>query len=137
MAGLVQFWQVDKLIRESWADAVEWFITRLEYNERGVANYDNPNIIVDPIGNRADHKQGWSNLNSHIYTPIFIDLVDDFDRAGGPNDQITGYTMQTLEQVILKHAYGLTSFRDRLKANRPAGVTNQQIDDYFAYYFNL
>jgi len=63
--------------------------------------------------------------------------VDDFDRAGDPNDQITGYTMQTLEQVILKHAYGLTSFRDRLKAHRPAGVTNQQIDDYFAYYFNL
>ncbi len=75
---------------------------------------------------------------ARFYSPIFIDLVDDFDRPNaGPNDQITGYTMPTLEQVILKHAYGLTSFRDRLKANRPAGVTNQQIDDYFAYYFNL
>ncbi len=140
MAGLVQFMQVDKLIRESWANVVEWFITRLEYNERGVANYDRPNINRDPIRNPADHIQWWDNTvdeEALDYTPIFIDLIDDFNQTTGLNDQITGYTMPTLEQVILKHAYGLTSFRDRLKANRPAGVTNQQIDDYFTYYFNL
>jgi len=31
----------------------------------------------------------------------------------------------------------LSSLKDELKANKPSGVTNQQIDDYLTYFFNL
>lgn len=44
--------------------------------------------------------------------------------------------MQTIEYVILKDAYGLTSLRSELKRHKPSGVTDAQIDDYMASYFN-
>ena len=31
----------------------------------------------------------------------------------------------------------LSSLKDELKANKPSGVINQQIDDYLAYFFNV
>ena len=33
--GNIQFWQVSKIIYESWADAVEWALTNQEYDELG------------------------------------------------------------------------------------------------------
>lgn len=139
LMGDVQFWQVDKQIKESWANAIEWYITDIEYTELGVVNYNNPNtnLFDDPIGNLADHMQWWDSSNLHDYTPLFIDLVDNFDRSGGPDDHITGYTMNTLELNVVKHSYGLTSLRSALKANKPNGVSDQDIEDYLAYYFDL
>lgn len=136
MGGNVQFIQVSKIIRESWPEAVQWFITRMEYNERGVANYDRPQFVTDPINNRADHKQWWDNTFSHDYTPVFIDLVDNFNQTSGPVDNVPGYTMQGIEG-FLTDVYVLSSLKEQLKANRPTGITNQDIDNYLAYYFNL
>ncbi len=36
---------------------------------------------------------------------------------------------------ILKTSYGLLSLKDNLKANKPAGVIDQNVDDYLVYFF--
>ncbi len=139
-AQAIQYVQVSKIIRESWADAVEWHITRIEYVERGEVDYDNldENLIN---GSNADHKQWWDSSDNHEYTPVFIDLIDDYnqneERGSGPNDDVTGYTMGGIESGFLKHVYGLASLKNELRNHKPSGVTNQQIDEYLAYFFDL
>ncbi|MEA3504595.1 MAG: hypothetical protein U9R32_05295 [Bacteroidota bacterium] len=74
-AGEIQFLQVSDIIIESWAESIEWYITKIEYNELGFPNYDNPNFY------NYDNKQGWTSFNSHVYTPLFIDLVDNYNQS--------------------------------------------------------
>ena len=144
LVGLVDFGLSGELVRESWADAVEWHISKLEYNERGEPDYDDPrfNVLTDPLGRTPDHKQWWDNTRSSEYTPIFIDLVDDFDQPGvGPDDRVTGYTMQMLELRHLRDAASITSrlnaLKNSLKRNKPFGVTDQEINDFMSYFYNL
>ncbi|MCF6359739.1 MAG: hypothetical protein L3J29_03155, partial [Cyclobacteriaceae bacterium] len=140
LMGNIQFWQVDDLLIESWATAVMWSITRLEYNERGVADYDVPSRTLDLTKKSySAHRQWWNNtFTKNIdYSPIFIDLVDNFNQTSGPFDHITGYTMRNIESNILTDSYGLTSLRTALQNNKPSGVSNADIDAYLTYYFNL
>jgi len=146
MFGNIDFGQVSEIISESWADAVEWYLTRKDYVKRGETDYDLPTNTVFRSVN-SDNKQWWDVNFSHEYTPLFIDLIDDYNQAtqfepnlptdnSKPNENITGYWMQTIEDVVLKDAYGLTSLRNELKRHKPGGVTDAQIDDYMARYFN-
>lgn len=67
------YFNVDKIIRESWADAVELSITKLEYNDLGFPHFEDP---TNPLfSTNSDNKQDWNNSDSNIYTPLFIDLV--------------------------------------------------------------
>jgi hypothetical protein len=43
-------------------------------------------------------------------------------------DNVSGYTIVGIESTFLKHVYGLSSLRSQLKANKPASVTDAQID---------
>ena len=65
----------DDIIIESWAEAVEWHLTKLEYNSLGEMGYDIPETSL-----HRDNKQRWIDFGKN-YTPIFIDLVDDFNQA--------------------------------------------------------
>jgi hypothetical protein len=42
---------------------------------------------------------------------------------------VTGYTMSGIEGGFLKHVYGYNSLRSQLKANKPFGITDAQIDE--------
>lgn len=138
-AGEIQFSQVSNIIIESWADAVEWYITKIEYNWLGNSNYDNPYAW-----NFIDNKQNFSISyiqNHSTYTPLFIDLVDDYNQRNhfgynSPNDVISEYSMGAIEQ-LLKHSYGLSSLKTNLKNNKPTGVSNIEIDNQLSLYFNL
>ncbi len=219
----IQFIQVDKIIYESWANCVEWYITRIEYNEQGEEDYDDPEIFVG-----GDHMQDWHlpvSGDDLYYTPIFIDLFESYNQAlqrgnmpanrcpdggtfdgancfvvqppygesvflynynfyytpqnccdcpipgtyydgancfvlavpstsipfiyggkgyifpaGDPNypyDQIKNYDISSFEQDILKHSYGLSSLKTKLKENLPSGMTERHIDIYMDIFFNL
>ena len=51
-----------------------------------------------------------------------------------PNDNVTGYTLSTISRNILPDSYGLTSLKNAVKNNKPAGVTDEVIDELFALY---
>ena len=141
---------VNKDIFESWAEAVEWHITRIEYEFHGEINYDDTNalnaegnnndrFIINGITYHArEHKQWWTRAGDHDYTPVFIDMVDaynqDFIRFTGPNDGVTGYTMGGIEGGFLENVYNLGGLRTQLQANRPGTVTWGQVDTYMNYY---
>ena len=57
-------------IYESWATAIEWYISGIEYAELGVPNY-----------NSKAAKQGWPFSGNIDYSPLFIDLVDDNNQS--------------------------------------------------------
>jgi hypothetical protein len=138
----IQYGQVGTNIQESWAVAVEWFITQKEYRERGISDYSGPSYNVG-----ASYPTNWGHQNWHPggslnnYSCVFIDLIDNFNQSTisingqvGLVDNITGYTMSGIESGFLKHVYGYSSLRDQLKANKPNGVTDAQIDEMMNQY---
>lgn len=128
--GNVSFWQVSNLLVESWARACQWKITELEYGN-------------SPIGVPGSI-QGWSFLSSagktNNYSPLFIDFEDNFNQnstdSSLPNDVVSGYTLSLIQSNVLSDSYGLTSLRTRLKSQKPAGVTDAQVDMNLQYYFD-
>ncbi|WP_167604675.1 hypothetical protein [Maribellus sediminis] len=129
--GNIQYWQVNKVIYESWAEAVEWAITNDEYHSYGMTNFNH------------DDKQDWRRTDVQWeYSPVFIDLLDDFNQRNGglhyglnipgnnnyPNDQIFGYTLADINYHILEDTYGISSLEDALKAYKLNGTTDAQIE---------
>lgn len=135
-AGLVQFSQVSNVIVESWAVAVQWRITSLEYRERGIPNFADPFYTATMIGRLQNSFQFWNRniADAYPYTSLFIDVVDDHNQTGrfggsGIADNVRGYTLQGIESGFLKNVYGLASLRQELKRNKHVNVTDAQIDE--------
>lgn len=142
-AGVIQFWQVDKQIVESWATGVQWYLTRKEYVSRGIINYGR--FDYAPGGQLSrPHFVGYQYWNLDVdsdYTNLFINLEDGYNESlfysssKSPDDEIFGYTIPFVEQNILKHAYGKSSLRDEMKAHRPnTTITDAQIDRLISFY---
>lgn len=138
-AGIIQYGQVSESIRESWAVGVEWFITQKEYKEHGISNYATATYDVSASYPIRFGYQYWPINSPKEYSCVFIDLVDSFNQnriyfnsygTSTLNDTITGYTLAVIESAFLKHVYGLSSLREKLKANKPAGITDAQIDTF-------
>lgn len=136
-AGAIQFIQVSEAIRESWAIAVEWFITQKEYKERGIANYAEASYKVKANYPILYGFQFWNKKRNSELTSLFIDLVDNNNQRGQSfrgfsngtvNDPVTGYTLAGIESGILKDVYGLTSLGDNLKKYKPTEVDDHQLD---------
>jgi len=151
-AGVLQYSQVSRQIQESWPTAVEWLITGLEYQNRGVANYGewSFNPASPPVFPNVQAGQYWhfisGNTDNNRYTSLFINLVDNFNELGhnfgtfgNPitglvDDQVAGYTLADIEDNVLKHSYGLSTLSQYLKSNKPTGVTDAQIDLLISQY---
>lgn len=121
----IQYWQVSKIIYESWAECVEWAITKLEYEALGKT------VSVN------DH-QNWPKKSRDLaYSSIFIDLVDTYNQGKNdtdlPYDEVSGYSYSVLN-VLLLDSYGLSSLKKNVKKWRPYNVTNEQIDKLFEKY---
>lgn len=151
----IQYAQVNILVYESWANAVEWVFTNDEYHQLGYT-YNNTNAIN--YNHEMGGKQNWTGGS---YSPIFVDLIDNFNQTNScyfycynPNekryeyryhpggssysdDRVTGYSLSFIQNHILNHAYGLSSLYTYVKQNKPAGfnVTNSDIDALFAKYW--
>jgi hypothetical protein len=128
--GNIQFWQVSNLIVESWARACQWKITELEYGF-------SPTLVPGPIQDWYFNQ--YPNLNN--YSPLFIDLEDTSNQnpanlPNRPRDLTSGYNLSLIQSNVLGHSYGLTSLRDRLKSQKPSGVTDAQLDMNLQYYFD-
>lgn len=152
--GPVQSSQVNEIIRESWAVGVEWLITGIEYRERGIQTYGdrtyspisnfNPPVNLQ-YPNRFAY-QYWTLSISQDYTSLFINLMDNFNESGinlntaiDPvfgqiNDQVNNYNLSTIENLMLKHVYGLSSLGIQLRTYKPAGVTDVQINLLLGQY---
>lgn len=139
------YWTTTTQIRESWAIVVEWRLTHLEYAERGINNYGEFNYHPSPIYHNFPMTTHINNWNSGIranYTPLFIDLADGHNQiginygfyTGIVNDNVSGYNLPLVEINILPYIHNLSTLANRLKLNKPAGVTDAQIDELLSFY---
>jgi hypothetical protein len=143
--GLISYILVEGKIQESWAVAIEWFITHMEYSERGIADYGkwNYNPVNPPAYPNHYAYQYWNSGISTKYTPLFIDIVNNHNQLGQTffpvgtgivNDQVFGYSLPFIESEMLRHVFGLESLSNELKNHKPTGVTNSQIDLLLSFF---
>ena len=116
-----------RIIPESWAEAVSWQLTRNEYKRFGDFALSSADFNFS--------KQVWSNNMNKYYTPIFIDLIDNINQRvkysgllNYPNDNVTGYTVAKLEQLLYAFM-DLDLLEATLLVNKPSGVTNESIKE--------
>ena len=123
-------------IRESYACAVEWSITNDYYR----------NTLGDSDYKHYYDYQWWTrekdeNGDFNEYTPIFIDLMDNYNQnifnQNRCKDNVSGYTLQEIQDEILATSYGEYSLRQTLKSNLKHGATAAQIDELLDNYINL
>lgn len=128
-----------KQMRESWAVGVEWWLTKLEYkNTRGIPNYGDWN---DNTWVQYPNYQGFQNWDKQTYpdyTNIYINLMDDYNESlgiGSVNDNVKGYSLFWIEDLMLKHIYNLNDLKQQLKDRpKPLNVTDVDIDNLISYY---
>jgi len=147
--GAGEFIQAGNQIRESWATGIEWELTHLEYAERGIANYGRANYHPFPAPEAPnDFAYQYWNISDwdDNYTTLFINLIDNFNEQGvnfgsigNPylgvvNDNVSGYTIAGLENDVIRFLLHRNDLADRLKAYKPAGVTDVQIDQLLNFY---
>lgn len=137
--------QTSEIVYESWATAVEWYLTCQSYLYYGWKyNNDAAKYYYHEKG-----KQEWPLEGTWNYSPIFIDLLDQWNQRYGftyyhydhngntayPNDNVSGYTLQYINNNILPHARGMHSLRNTIKEYKISGVTDADIEELFAVYW--
>ena len=142
---IIQFAQVDAQLQESWAVAIEWYLSHIEYAERGISNYGEADYYPDNYPQYPNDYayQYWNGGVHKKYTSLYINIVDTVNELnkiytgyglGTVDDKVNGYTLPAFEKSMLKHSYGLSSLGVQLKANKPAGITDEQIDLLLSFY---
>jgi hypothetical protein len=107
-------------LAESWAEAVGWHVTREVYTP-----------TVDPM-NDFDNRQRMTLAaiqanstclsNSSWYTPLFIDLMDNFNQSltpfnNLPNDGAANYNIVDLQNYLIARPVNWHLYRSFLEAN--------------------
>lgn len=134
---------VKALIRESWPTAVELYITKKEYQSRGISDYGELNYTTATFFPTYRGFQLFQVTSNEPYTPLFIDLVDDYNQSqnisssnnGAIIDRISGYTLLNLESY-LPTVHNKGDLSRVLKRNKPEGVTDLELD-YFLSQFKF
>lgn len=134
--GNLRFFRISDIIRESWAEAVEWAITNDEYHKLG----EKYGITV---AKNYDHQYNkhisWPLVNDKNYSPIFIDLMDEINQreAAGPdhpNDLIKHYTPSFINHNLLLNTTDISSLRQEVSRNRISDVDDYKIKELFMLY---
>lgn len=134
--GNIRFLKTSKIIRESWAEAVEWAITNDEYHKLG-RQYGVPAAI------KYDHQfnthNDWPTVDDRNYSPIFIDLMDDINQhivigPDHPNDLISGYNLSFINRNLLMNSETITDLRREVESHKLDGVDDFTIGELFQLY---
>lgn len=129
---------------ESWALGVETVVTNDRYlglNPNYVGSNNISDISTD-INKRLYNSDRQEKLIEHKsdyeYTPIVIDLVDDFNQKVQINDQslpidrVRGYTLKQI-QTSLNTSRGPHTWKERIKSQH-TNATENYVDELFGVY---
>lgn len=134
----LSFFTVSFWLQESWAIGVEWWVTKLEYkNTRGIPNYGDWSYLAPVQDPNYRAYQEWTHSYDWKYTNVYINIIDDFNEKALFNttdDNVKGYTLAYIDENMLRHIFTLKTLRKQLKAHKPNGVTDADIDKLLSYY---
>ena len=131
--GVQQAYMPDMGLCESWALAVETWLTNSEIRSvTGNNSYQWQNNY------QGENRDSYSNPFLRGYTPMLIDLLDDYDQSvqgyGYPIDRVSGYTLSQLETCLfLDKPIYFKNFTSLLK-NRYNNPTEQYLDELSDFY---
>lgn len=136
--GNLNYWGTDKVIYESWAETVEWAFTKDEYQRLGNIYYSNNARNYNHLGG---HQNWLKSSTQWEYSPAFMDLTDHFNPRNNygpsyPNDRITGYSLNCINNNILPFTGVIHTLKHRLKNNKTYGITNCNADDLYSFDYN-
>ncbi|MBQ8222209.1 MAG: hypothetical protein IJZ87_02490 [Bacteroidales bacterium] len=127
------YFNLHKEIHESWADAIEWRLTNHHYNDELGCIYNHPS-------NQSWHPGNLANGKTSCYTPLFIDLMDNYDQGLNnstyPDDRIFGYSISYIQNTIIPVGRSLETVFTILDLNRPNGVNGDDIRMLMQKYWN-
>ncbi len=125
---------VKKLLKESFASYVGWFLVSRYYYDLGC----NPNYLSEKIS--GQHRQDWSKVSYAVpYTPLFIDLFDTNNQgatnSSTVNENLSGFSHEVMREIARECA---TWGDCRAKLLEYVGVyyTLEEITPYLAVYDN-
>lgn len=134
--GNIKFFQTSNLIRESWAEAVEWAITNDEYYKLGIKYAVDVAINYD---HQYNSHNSWPLVTDKNYSPIFIDLMDKTNQretAGPehPNDLIDQYSVSYINDNLLTNSTDINSLRQEVIKHKISDVDDYKIHELFMLY---
>jgi len=115
----------------------------MEYNEKGIANYGEFSYTINVNYPAQFGHQNWHiGMRMDDYSSLFIDLIDNYNQLNQTfsswistiDDQVTGHTFTVIEDQILRHTQGKQDLFNRVKMNKPSGITVGQIDSLTSSY---
>ncbi len=113
--GRSQHLDVKSRLRESWADAVKYFLVLDEYSgDKKFTEFKTYSKQLSFYG--GWHNKDWGRSKYYeLYTPLMIDLVDTLNQEA-IDDRVSGYTMKQILSVMKeKNCTDFESFERFLK----------------------
>lgn len=124
---------VHKLIRESYASYVGWYLTKRRYNLLGyTASSETENFT-------GQFRQWWKKTSSSFYSPMFVDIVDTYNQSTYNsiynNDPISiGTLVHTRIREIVSQCRTWSQVRQSLLYYVGSCYTQSEFNDYAAPY---
>ena len=116
---------IHKLIKESWASYVGWYLGEAYYKSLGwIEAYVNENIT-------GQSRQGWNYIYSSWYSPLFIDLRDDHNQNG--TDGIKDVPCSTIT-AILKKSTDWPTCRAAIQSELGNSYSSTVLNSFFIPY---
>nr|WP_297919028.1 hypothetical protein [uncultured Allomuricauda sp.] len=119
------------ILMESWAEGVETVVTNDRYNKLQPGFYSD----LQNLGWNSDIQRQKATAMDE-YSPIVIDLVDNFNQnvrdSKWPVDKVNGYTLQQIQSALKGSRYPNT-WRNKLNSIRPNGVSTAELNILFKY----
>ncbi|HEX2919697.1 MAG TPA: hypothetical protein VHO50_00890 [Bacteroidales bacterium] len=134
--GNIRFWQTSNIIRESWAEAVEWALANDEYHKLG-KEYSSDQALF--YNHQIYKHNNWPNIADRDYSPIFIDLIDNINQyvevgPEHPNDMISEYSISFINSNLLRNSNDISSLKSEVSKNKLEGVDDYKIKELFGLY---
>lgn len=133
---------VEDMIIESWANAVEWAITRNTYHNLGSHSNFSSLQVQDWGLLKSNYSKNFSSTSME-YSPVFIDLMDtdnqrkdsqyDHVKYEYPDDNVSGFTLSELKGVLRK-TFTISDLKKNVKALRSDPTELANIDKLFETY---
>jgi len=147
--GYQAFHDLLPVANESFATAIQLHITAHEYQPRTNWMYGTPYYSsifgggYEPLRPIPYAFQYWNASISGDYTSLFINLVDNYNElnqqfilkpSGSIYDIVSGYTLSGIEDNIIEYCSDWTTMKAALKANKPTGVQDYEIENLVNQY---
>lgn len=141
--GVMMFSTSNWLIKESWANSVEWAYCNWKYNIGNVSNFYSA-TNVEWFNTEDRLYLTYKNNNKHrgyAYSPLFIDLLDNLPDNSSykidyldNNGNVTSYSLYYFNENI--KGYTLKNIQDALAMKGWAADEDKALDDIRTYLVN-